>query len=599
MSLKKTFLFFLIFVFIGIYYYLIEIKKAEKTKEIEKEEKRVFFPLKKEEISEVTVEKKNKKIVRLAKVNNAWKIKEPIEANIDKDSFDVWIDYLEKLPKGSIVANSVENIAEFGLDNPSFAVHVKADDGSDITLVSGDEIPTGDMFYSKLKNKDTIFMIASYNKVGIDKSPYELRDKNIFHFENDEVQGFKVATRAGNYSVEKMAGEWQVVEPKKAPADAEKIASLLQKIRTTEIKKFIAEEADELDSYGLNNPPAKISFLIGKDKAPHSLAFGIGNTEEKGVYAKTASKNKVFLLKKEFLNDFPHRVNDIRDKSIFQFTNDRINKIQFVFSEKTITTTKNKEKKWNIIEPRKAKADDFEVNSILDYVSSSKVIDFIPKDREQKNAFALKNPRLTVKLYEKDNTEPKTISFGADNQPTESVYADIGILDEVVLLDRELFSKLDITDMSLQHKYLLSISEDKTARIQIKTSDNEYLASKTEDKWTLEKPEKKKLKAIKVKEVLWSLGDVKFTDIVDESEKPDLSAFGLQNPAIKVNLRDDKGKNLESLFISTKVKDADVLFAITDKSKTIYSIEPKLRDEIISSIKALLINPPQSDTMEN
>ena len=181
MSFKKTFLFFLIFVFIGIYYYLIEIKKAEKTKEIEKEEKRVFSPLKKEEISEVTVEKKNKKIVRLAKVNNAWKIKEPVEANIDKDSFDVWIDYLEKLPKGSIVANSVENIAEFGLDNPSFAVHVKADDGSDITLLSGDEIPTGEMFYSKLKNKDTIFMIASYNKVGIDKSPYELRDKNIFH----------------------------------------------------------------------------------------------------------------------------------------------------------------------------------------------------------------------------------------------------------------------------------------------------------------------------------------------------------------------------------------------------------------------------------
>ena len=55
MSLKKTFLFFLIFVFIGIYYYLIEIKKAEKTKEIEKEEKRVFFPLKKEEISDIAI----------------------------------------------------------------------------------------------------------------------------------------------------------------------------------------------------------------------------------------------------------------------------------------------------------------------------------------------------------------------------------------------------------------------------------------------------------------------------------------------------------------------------------------------------------------
>ena len=107
------------------------------------------------------------------------------------------------------------------------------------------------------------------------------------------------------------------------------------------------------------------------------------------------------------------------------------------------------------------------------------------------------------------------------------------------------------------------------------------------------------MEKVKANEVLWSLGDVKFTDIADESGKPDLSAFGLQNPAIKVNLLDDKGNNLESLFIGTKVKGADVLFAMTDKSKTIYSIEPKLRDEIINSIKALLINPPQNDTKES
>tara|TARA_B100000315_G_scaffold59856_2_gene54295 strand:- start:5073 stop:6872 length:1800 start_codon:yes stop_codon:yes gene_type:complete len=599
MSLKKTFLFFLIFAFIGTYYYLIEIKKAEKTKEIEKEEKRVFSPVKKEEISEITFEKENKKTLRLSKVNNTWKIKEPVEANIDKDSFDVWIDYVAKIPKESIVANSVKNIAEFGLDKPSFTVHVKTDDGSDMTLVSGDEIPTGNMFYSKLKNKDTIFMIASYNTVGIDKSAYELRDKKIFHFKNEEVEGFKVATMAGNYSVEKMDGVWQVVTPVKAPADAEKIASLLQKTRITDIKKFISEKADDLDSYGLNDPSTQISFLTGKDKAPHSLAFGIENTEEQGVYAKTSSKNKVFLIKKEFLNEFPYGVNDIRDKSIFQFTNDRINKIQFVFPDKTITTAKNEENNWEIIEPRKTKADNFEVNSVLNTLSSGKVIDFISKNKEKKNAFALKNPRLTVKLFEKDSAKPNTISFGADNQERKAVYADTGSLDEVVLIDNELFSKLDITEISLQYKYLLLINEDETARIHIKTSDKEYLIYRTEDKWTIEKPEKKKLETIKVKEVLWNLGDVKLTDIVEKSGKPDLSAFGLQNPAIKVNLQDDKGNDLESLFIGTKVKEANVLFAMTDKSNTIYSIEPKLRDEMMNSIKALLINPPRSDTKEN
>ncbi|MDP6625626.1 MAG: hypothetical protein QGG87_04135 [Nitrospinota bacterium] len=57
MNTKKTLLFFLIFAFIGIYYYLIEIKKVEKTKEIDKEKKRVFTPVKKEEIFEVILEK--------------------------------------------------------------------------------------------------------------------------------------------------------------------------------------------------------------------------------------------------------------------------------------------------------------------------------------------------------------------------------------------------------------------------------------------------------------------------------------------------------------------------------------------------------------
>ena len=157
MSFKKTFLFFLVFAFIGSYYYLIEIKKAEKTKELAKEEKRVFSPVKKEEISEVTFKKENKITIRLVKENNAWRIKEPVEADIDEDSFDIWIDYVAKLPKERIIVNSAGNIAEFGLDNPSFSVNVKADDGSEMTLISGDEIPTGSMFYSKLKSKEPIY----------------------------------------------------------------------------------------------------------------------------------------------------------------------------------------------------------------------------------------------------------------------------------------------------------------------------------------------------------------------------------------------------------------------------------------------------------
>ncbi len=587
MNTKKTLLFFLIFAFIGIYYYLIEIKKVEKTKEIDKEKKRVFTPVKKEEIFEVILEKENEKRIRLARENGAWKIKEPVEADTDKDSADIWIDYVAKLTKERIIADSVKNKAEFGLDNPPFTVHVKTAEGSPMILELGDEIPTGSMFYSKLKKKDNVFLIAAYNKKGIVKSAYELRDKKIFHFENDAVEEIKVTAAGGNYSVEKKDGTWQVAKPKIALADGEKITSLLQKTRIATIKKFVAEEAEDLTPYGLKEPHTQITFLTGKDKAPLVLTIGKENADDEGIYAKTTSNNKVFLLKKEFLNDFPYHVNNIRDKSVLRFDKELVNKIQFIFPDKAITAARNNENNWEIIEPKKARADNFEINSLLDQVISGKVKDFIPNKEKQKDIFALKNPRLTVKLFVKNDNKPETISFGADNQPGKTVYANTGSLDEVLLIDHDLFSKLNITEISLQHKYLLALEEDKIAHIQIKTKGKEYFLSNTNNEWALDKPEKKKLEPITVKEIIWSLGNIKFTDILDEGEKKDLTAFGLQNPALKVNLLDDKKNIIESLLLSAKTKDADSLFGMTEKSKTIYSIESRLKDELLDNIKIL------------
>lgn len=590
MSFKKTLFFFLFFAFIGIYYYLIEIKQVEKRKEIEQEEKRVFAPIKKEEISEVRIEKENKAI-RLIKINNNWKIKEPVEADVDQESLEIWLDYVAKLLKERIVLEAAENIKEFGLDKPFFSVQVKAADAGPITLLSGDEIPTGSMFYSKLKNKNTIFLIAAYNKNGIDKTAYELRDKSIFHFETDDVQGLQVSTKSGSYSVEKEDGSWQVVTPKKTPANIEKITSLLQKIRTTEIKKFVAEEAGDLVPYGLKEPNTKFTLIIGKDKAPHVLTLGKDSEEDEGIYAKIESKNKVFILKKEFLNEFPYSVNDIRDKSIIRFDKDNVNKIQFIFSDKTITTTRNQEKNWEIIEPKKVKADNFEINALLNAIKGSKVIDFIPEytnNKKQKDVFALKNPRLTVKVFEKNVSEPKFISFGSDNQQGEAVYANTGSPDEFVLLEKEIFNKLNITEITLRNKYLLLIEEDKIARVQIEAEGKEYLLTYSKNNWALKKPEKKNLDVLKAKEILWSLGDIKFTDIVNENGKADLAAFGLEKPVIKVSLLDEKESNLESVFIGTKIKNKDLLYAMTDKSKTIYSIDLKFKDELINNLNNLL-----------
>ncbi len=217
MSFKKTLLLFLIFVSIGIYFYLVEIKKVEKTKEIEQEEKRVFSPIQKEEISEVIIKKNEiNKITRLVKENNKWMIKEPIKAEVDEESVNLFIDNIASLEKDRIVVNSSENQAEYGLESPALTLQIKANKSDPKTILIGDESPTGNMFYGKLKKQGPIFFIASYSKTGIEKTPYELRDKRIFHFENDDIKEIKVASKKGNYSIVKKEKEWLTLTPKKA-----------------------------------------------------------------------------------------------------------------------------------------------------------------------------------------------------------------------------------------------------------------------------------------------------------------------------------------------------------------------------------------------
>lgn len=586
MSFKKILLLFLAFASVGTYYYFIEIKETEKAEKIKQEEKRVFSPIKKEEIYEILIENgENKQITRLVKKNNTWEIKDPVKADVDKEAVELWLDTIADLTMERIVSNSSGNIAKFGLEKPAFSCKIKTHDKT-LTLQIGDENPTGNLFYGKLEKNDQIFLIASYNKADINKTVYQLRDKNIFHFENNDVQGITVTSPKGNYSIEKKGKAWQLISPKKVPADTDQIFALLQKLKTSEIKKFIAEKANDLNPYGLQDPDSKITLLIGKDNAPHTLVLGKENKKENAIYAKNASKDKVFLLDKEFLEEFPYRLNDIRDKSVLPFQKEKVLKIEFIYPDKTITITRNEEN-WAIVGPKKAKADAFEINALLNEIENSKVKEFIPIKMGQKETFALDNPRLTVKVIEKDAGGPKFVSFGSDNQHKDAVYATTGSKDEVLLVEKELLSKLSITEISIRYKYLLDVDEERIAGIQILTGEKEYELTRRKDKWSLNKPEKKKLDTLNAKNILWDLGSIKFKSIIDESEQPDLTLFGLDKPFIKVNLLDEKGKNLESLFISSKTKNDELLYATTAKSNTVFSIEKKFRDDLLKDLEKL------------
>ncbi len=80
---------------------------------------------------------------------------------------------------------------------------------------------------------------------------------------------------------------------------------------------------------------------------------------------------------------------------------------------------------------------------------------------------------------------------------------------------------------------------------------------------------------------------LKYKEIIDESGNSDLGLYGLENPLIIVSILDDKQNNLDTLFIGSKEKNNNKLFAKTSKTKTIYSVEQKAQDDLLNNIQKL------------
>ena len=95
-----------------------------------------------------------------------------------------------------------------------------------------------------------------------------------------------------------------------------KFGLCIQRLHDVKVQAFIAEEATDLESYGLQTPAWHVSLNIGQDHTPLTLSLGKVDSERKGVYAKRDDVVRVFLLPQELWDNLPKTATALRDKTL-------------------------------------------------------------------------------------------------------------------------------------------------------------------------------------------------------------------------------------------------------------------------------------------
>lgn len=193
------------------------------------------------------------------------------------------LSYAANMTASSLVEANAEDLAKYGLTDPEIRVTMYYLDGTSVTWLFGDQVPTSSGYYLALEGGRDVYHIYS--------RPHELfsnsrLDLHVVSFsvpfsDTTEIQSFKVTPAEGDTVEVRYLQEGEstvsisslvMVEPFRYDVNSDRASEIMEGILALSIKSY-AGELSELPDCGLENPRY---VLYAADSEENSLTFKVG-----------------------------------------------------------------------------------------------------------------------------------------------------------------------------------------------------------------------------------------------------------------------------------------------------------------------------------
>ena len=137
-----------------------------------------------------------------------------------------------------------------------------------------------------------------------------------------EVKQLTITQTGKTLKLEKHGSDWEIVEPKKMPADSSAVSSLLTSLTDLNATDFVSS-ASAPATYGLSDPTLKVWYSTAApttapstQPAGHEIAFGRFATIERNQVYASADGGPVATVSTTSEDPFKKTALDLRDKKI-------------------------------------------------------------------------------------------------------------------------------------------------------------------------------------------------------------------------------------------------------------------------------------------
>lgn len=414
-----------------------------------------------------------------------WKLVKPVAAQADSYKVRAMLRTFDEALKSNYSrAVAAEGLSKLGLGE---------EERIRVTLAKGDETLI-DLFIGRVDRKDdngidmdTMVMLPAdlespvYYRIpgkdlrrAFDVKLGGLRDKKIFSFGKDDIQGIVIEDprdpARGKIVLKKGGGEkpeWEIVEP--AGAKVDNLSGFASSLAGTRAEEYM-EKLPGADSNALDKA-YRITATVTQGEVTSTVTLELGAGRKKGVYARLADGTGYFLVPKHTAEQLMKSFNDFRQKKLFTFTGDDIEGITIADAGQAPVQLHKNGGNWSFLQPTGVAAANAKVKSLTTGVANFRVAEFL-SDPPAAAAAGLNTTAttVTVKLAASAGGGTSILRFGnlfKNEKDQERFYAEVMGQNEVFTVMRYSRDNLVKTVEDLKDKRLFHVSKEDITHVTL------------------------------------------------------------------------------------------------------------------------------------
>ncbi|HZR80661.1 MAG TPA: DUF4340 domain-containing protein [Candidatus Binatia bacterium] len=403
----------------------------------------------------------------------------------------------------------------------------------------------------------------------------ESEKKTLLTIDRDKVSGIVLEYPESRIELAKKDGNWRIVAPRDLEADQTVVKSLLGAIADAELKKTIDEKPESLAPFGLDKPAATVTLTLEDGSHPPKVSVGKTTPVGYSAYARRDDEPAVLLTTAAFHSGVKKDLKDLRDKTVLTFQDDAVQELRIRAGTQPEVVLRKEGDGWVLVQPSAAKADTTQVRSYLSTLRAMRALDFVDEDKSPPDPkYGLTPPRIVVAVVAGDKKEEQKLLVGGASTDTakKEIYVERGEGGSIFTVGDYLFTSLAKKPSDFRDKTVLAFEKDKVGSVVVTDANGgSYTLEKKDGKWTVAAAGEAKPKDMIIDRFVDDLRTLKGADIA--SEAGDASQFGLDKPAIKIDVRGADGGALGTILAAQRGTGQEKkLYVAAAGGKTVYTL---------------------------